>query len=112
MNVHVLTAGASKACLQDEMFVLTTRHVLAEGMLVRHVTHHYDDSWTFTCGTADHASVGLPITLGRLLSRDPSLRSIPDLPPGWSAWRTYASSPWMRYKEDEMFSLDVQSRAA
>jgi len=36
-----------------------------------------------------------------VLKRDPSLREIADLPPGWSAERDNVGSEWLRYPNDD-----------
>jgi hypothetical protein len=38
--------------------------------------------------------------MGEVLTLDPSLREIADLPPGWIARRDSPSDPWVRERND------------
>ena len=81
---------------------ITTRQVLELGYPVLQVTHYEDDhSWAFVCGTTnDWAGDGRVICMAEALRIDGTLRSIADLPPGWSAWREDRNSEWVRYPDD------------
>jgi hypothetical protein len=39
--------------------------------------------------------------MGEALEFDPTLRTIADLPPGWTAWREAVGSAWHREKDEE-----------
>ena len=39
--------------------------------------------------------------MGRIVDLDPTLVTIADLPPGWSASREAVGSPWERHKNDD-----------
>jgi hypothetical protein len=54
--------------------------------------------WQFMCGGTDHsrAEDGKFVIVGVLLSFDPSLDELADLPPGWEAERQDLGSPWIR----------------
>lgn len=78
---------------------ITTRQVMREGFPILRVGHEEEDhSWSFTCGTTNDQADALVVGLGRILKLDPSLEELADLPPGWSASRVDASSPWTRHK--------------
>lgn len=80
---------------------ISTRQVIELDYPILLVTHYEDDhSWAFLCGSTDnYAEDGRVIGMAEALSRDESLRSIADLPPGWSARRQDPNSKWIRYKE-------------
>lgn len=74
---------------------ITTRQVLEENLPILRVTHYSDDrSWAFVCGTTDRTEDGKVIRMDEALEIDPTLRSVADLPPGWSAWRKAVGSDW------------------
>ena len=75
---------------------ITVRSIL-EGAPVLYVSHDADDDgWQFLDGQPADVDEGRVIGMREVLSIDPSLRSIADLPPGWIAWRSSPSDPWVR----------------
>ena len=83
---------------------LTTCFVLDEDAPVLRVVHYRDDhSWAFTCGTTNDPDDGRIVGMGCLVEKDPTLRSIADLPPGWGASRNHVGTSWERYKLGEEF---------
>ena len=75
---------------------LTVRAIL-EGAPILYVSHDWDDDgWQFLDGQPPQLEDGRIIGMGEVLKRDPTLRSIADLPPGWIAWRKSRSDPWVR----------------
>lgn len=81
---------------------LTTRQVMRGGSPVLQVTHYADDhSWAFTCGTTNETEDAMLVSMEQVISRDPSLFGIADLPPGWSAWRASLDAPWQRQADAE-----------
>jgi len=82
---------------------LTTRQVLELNLPILVVTHYSDDhSWAFVCGTTEqYKEDGRLVCMADVLKRDPSLREIADLPPGWSAERDNVGSEWLRYPNDD-----------
>lgn len=80
---------------------ITTRQVVHEGLPVLMVVHYADDhSWAFICGTTNESDDAMLISMEQALSRDPSLASIADLPPGWTATRDTVESDWVRTKDE------------
>ncbi len=80
---------------------ITTRQVLNDGLPILRVTHYSDDhDWAFVCGTTDATEDGRVIAMDEALHLDPTLRSIADLPPGWTAWREQVGAPWRRYRDE------------
>lgn len=80
---------------------ITTRQVVHDGLPVLVVTHYADDhSWAFICGTTNESDDVMFISMERALSLDPSLVSIADLPPGWTATRDTVDADWVRIKDE------------
>jgi hypothetical protein len=79
---------------------ITTRQVLEDGLPILCVTHYSDDhDWAFVCGTTDATEDGRVITMEEALNLDPTLRTIADLPPGWTAWRQQVGAAWHRSRD-------------
>jgi hypothetical protein len=67
---------------------ITTRQVIEDELPILTVVHYeFDHSWVFVCGTSDATEDGRVISMATALKIDPTLASIADLPPGWSAHR-------------------------
>ena len=80
---------------------ITTRQVLREGYPILSVVHYADDhSWSFSCGTTSDVNDGLVVGMGCIVEMDPTLATIADLPPGWSASREAVGSAWERYENE------------
>ena len=78
------------------MGALTVRAVL-EGDPILHVSHDIDDhGWQFLDGRDADVAEGRLISMAHALERDPTLRAVSDLPPGWIAWRESVSGAWHR----------------
>jgi hypothetical protein len=81
---------------------ITTVRVIEEKLPILTVTHYSDDdSWAFVCGTTNATEDGRVIGMGQALSLDPTLRTIADLPPGWTAWRDHVGGEWRRARDNE-----------
>ncbi|MDB5291854.1 MAG: hypothetical protein JWL69_3095 [Phycisphaerales bacterium] len=79
---------------------ITTRQVLNDGLPILRVTHYSDDhSWGFVCGTTDLTEDGRVIRMEEALKLDPSLCSIADLLPGWTAWRKNVGGVWHKFQD-------------
>lgn len=80
---------------------ITTKQVVKESFPVLMVVHYEeDDSWAFTCGTTNKSEDLMVVGMGEVVNLDPSLYSIADLPPGWSATRESVNSEWVRTKDE------------
>jgi len=85
-----------------DVAAITTRQVIDLNYPIRQVVHYNDDdSWAFMCGTTDKDDDYRVICMAEALKLDDSLRSIADLPPGWSAWRDNKDSPWEKSPDDK-----------
>src|SRR5882724_11710364 len=85
-----------------DVAAITSRQVIELGYPVRQVTHYDDDhSWAFLSGTTENKDDYRLICMFDILKLDPTLRTIADLLPGWSAWRESIDLGWERYPEDQ-----------
>jgi hypothetical protein len=85
---------------EPDVAALTTRQVLEATQPIRQVVHYSDDhSWAFTHGTSDEKEDYRIVHMRELIERDDTLRTIADLPPGWSAWRNAVGDDWERTEE-------------
>jgi hypothetical protein len=76
---------------------ITTVNVLENRAPILVVLHYRDDdSWAFLCGLTDDEADGRVIGMGTALRRDPTLREVADLRPGWKARRRDPGSAWTR----------------
>ena len=82
---------------------VTTWQVLRDEAPVTVVIHYSDDhSWAFLGGegfTLDDAAL---VSMAEVSSRDPTLREVADLEPGWVARRTHVGAVWTREFDPEM----------
>jgi hypothetical protein len=77
--------------------VITLRSIVFDGAPVLHVTHDLDDhGWQFLGAEDADAKDAAVVALVEIVERDPSVREVADIPPGWHAWRQSPSSPWQR----------------
>ena len=85
-----------------DVAALPTRQVITDKLPILIVTHYEEDcSWAFTCGTTNRSEDAMLVSMGKIVDRDPSLRDIADLPPGWSAYRDSADAQWIKRKDEE-----------
>jgi hypothetical protein len=74
---------------------ITTVNVLESRAPILVVLHYGDDdSWAFLCGLTNDEADGRVIGMGEALRRDPTLREVAGLRPGWKATRPDATSGW------------------
>lgn len=67
------------------------------------VVHYSDDhSWAFLSGRQFTTDQGKIIGMGTALRLDPTLSSVADLPPGWTATRNLVGSQWLRHPDPEI----------
>ncbi len=77
--------------------VITLRQITQKKKPILHVTHDSDDhGWQFLGWEDACVEDGVVVCLEHILSLDPSIRELADLPPGWHAWRRAADEPWTR----------------
>ncbi len=81
---------------------ITTRQVIEDGLPILTVVHYSDDhSWAFLCGTSNATEDGRVIGMGTAMKLDPTLASIADLPPGYSASRSAVGQAWTRQQDKD-----------
>jgi hypothetical protein len=67
------------------------------------VVHYSEDhSWGFFSGEPFTADEGKVISMAEALGLDPTLRTIADLAPGWTATRAEAGGPWIREPDPDV----------
>jgi len=76
---------------------------VVNGAPVLWVVHYSeDDSWAFLSGAAFDVAQWKLISMGTALKLDPTLRSIADLPPGWTASRARVGDAWVRRADPDV----------
>jgi hypothetical protein len=80
--------------------VTTNKVMLEKHPILMAVHYEEDDSWAFTCGTTNKSEDLMLVGMGEVVDLDPTLGSIADLPPGWSAERKSVDSSWVRSKDE------------
>jgi hypothetical protein len=85
---------------------ITVRSLL-EGDPILFVSHDDDDhSWQFLDGREPAVAEGRVVCMADALGRDPTLRAISDLPPGWIAWRDRVGAVWTREPNPRLVGSD------
>jgi len=75
--------------------VLTTRQVV-EGQPILQVFHDPDGEWQFLCGSTVTREDGRVACITCVLSQEPTLAQLADIPIGWLAYRDSPEQPWVR----------------
>jgi hypothetical protein len=80
---------------------LTLRRIMQGHAPIRYVTHDADDGmWQFLDGEAVSADEAMVIGLAEILTHDPTIAAVADLPLGWWASRASPQAPWQRSPHD------------
>ena len=75
----------------------TVRQVVKEGLPILLVSHDSEDgAWQFLAGLDPDTADLMVVCLEEIISIDPSLVELADLPLGWQATRTMPGQPWSR----------------
>ena len=75
--------------------VITTKRVINREVMVSIVFHDEEDGmWQFLDGIDTDENSAAVISLSEMVSIDPTVEQIADLPLGWVAWRSDLSSEW------------------
>ncbi len=75
----------------------TVRQIIRDGAPILHVCHDLDDhGWQFLGWEDANVADAAVVCLAEILTLDPSVRQVADLPPGWHAWRRSVNEPWKR----------------
>jgi hypothetical protein len=83
--------------------VVTSRHVTEKTKPILMVSHYSgEDGWAFLTGEAFSTDEGQLVSLEQIVSIDPSVEQLADLPPGWSAQRKSLGEKWHRFEDSEI----------
>ncbi len=76
--------------------------MVLDGAPILRVYHDYDGGWQFHGSPDDPATpdVARLVSLGTMIARDATLSELHDLPDGWRAFRSSASRPWQRQRNN------------
>ena len=92
----------------SELEVICLDRILRGESPILLVTHDRDDDgWQFLDGEHVFEEDGVIVSLAVVVSLDPSLSELADLPVGWYAWRTAPGTPWQRSEGDAPDSLGI-----
>jgi hypothetical protein len=76
---------------------ITTRQILDGSEPILLVTHEAEDQgWQFISATHPSVTGGRVVGLEEIVSLDPTILEIADLPSGWQAIRNEVGGPWTR----------------
>jgi hypothetical protein len=78
-----------------------TNHAVIGGAPILVVTHYLDDhSWGFLDGQPFEAADALIVAMSTVVGLHPDVLDVADLPPGWSAVRDSAGTPWSKHLDE------------
>lgn len=81
--------------------VITTKGVLKDHIDIVYVSHDSDDDgWQFHCAGDVRIEDAMLVALKNIVSHDPTVLQIADIPPGWIAVRKNKHSEWERRKNE------------
>ncbi len=77
--------------------VITLQQIVQDNAPVLHVCHDADDgAWQFVGLDVPAIGETTVVRLEKIVTIDPSLTELADLPRGWHAWRRLPTDPWVR----------------
>ena len=81
----------------ENQAVICCEHVLDRSRPILRVTHdEEDEDWQFLCGQPHNGVGGRVVCIGCMVSREPGLLELADLPLGWCADRETVEHAWQR----------------
>jgi hypothetical protein len=88
---------------QTENVAAISDSSVLDGAPVLLVIHYSDDdSWAFLSGEPFSPERGKVIRMAEAVERDPTLRTVADLPSGWTAIRHRVGDSWERRADPEV----------
>ena len=76
---------------------ITVRQIVERQKPILLVSHDEDDGcWQFHTNDGARMEDALVVSLSHVVTIDPSVTQLADLPCGWKAWRDDSSAPWNR----------------
>lgn len=89
---------------------LTMRQVIDGEEPILLGSHDDDDyGWQFIGSSDASVEDGRIVCLEHIVSHDPSVLEVADLPPGWCAVREYVGGPWVRYERAPDMEHEVET---
>src|SRR4051794_20938084 len=87
--------------------VITVRQNVHGGQPILFVSHDADDgSWQFLTSGGLNEDDGMVVSLQSMVSRDPSLKELANLPLGWQAFRQLPGALWQRlHRESKRWKI-------
>jgi hypothetical protein len=77
--------------------VFTTESVVKGGKPILYVSHDDGDgAWQFHSGDRVSVKEAMVLALAEVVSLDPSIEELADLPCGWTATRVKSTAAWVR----------------
>ena len=81
--------------------VFTSWRILDGKEWISYVAHDEEDgAWQFLPKSGASMEEAALVLLKEIVDRDPSVKSLADLPFGWCAWREEKDQPWQRTKKE------------
>jgi hypothetical protein len=87
---------------EDEAAISETSVVEGGAPILLAIHYSEDRSWAFLSGEAFDPAKGLVIGMGEAVALDDTIRSIADLPPGWTATRARVGAEWVRQADPDI----------
>jgi hypothetical protein len=86
---------------QKNVATISLKRIIERRIPILLVTHDAEDgTWQFLDGSDDlQPEDSCVVSLQSVVTLDPTVRELADLPPGWVAWRGNPNSPWQRAKQ-------------
>ncbi len=82
---------------------VSDKGVFQDGKPVLLVIHYSEDEdWAFLSGEPFAMERSMVVAMGEALRHDPTLRSIADLPLGWTAKRAHIGAEWVREHDPDV----------
>lgn len=87
---------------QDELniYIFTTKFVIEQKEVITLVSHDIDGDWQFMSESPFNEADARVLSLQEILSHDPSLLELADLPLGYEAHRKDIDAEWEIYKSE------------
>ncbi len=77
--------------------VITLQQIMQQQSPILHVCHDADDgAWQFLNLDAPRVEDTVVVSLQKVVTIDPTLGELADLPVGWHAYRRDSTEPWVR----------------
>ena len=78
--------------------VISLTRIISGSQPILYVVHDKDGDWQFLDGGDVSEEDAATVALRNIAKRDPSIKSLADLPIGWAAERTAVDQEWQRFK--------------